>query len=208
MPKSRQLPTLALVAVLLGACSAPVSSPTAGTSGSGLAVPTQTPIVSLPAASASEQPSPTTQATFSAMPGLSFDATQGWADRFEFTCQTGLFPPNRNDELLVALCTRQSPADNAKLDLTIQYWPNNTVLAISTAVQPITGGSAVRSEFRTAFLQWASGLPYAGADAGAVLDWLLANEDCKTGCTLQDAGVSWTRTTATGLDAVSAFVPE
>lgn len=208
MSLSRQLPTLVLLVALLGACSAPVSSPTAGTSVSGVALPTQTPVVSLPAASASEQPSPSAQTAFPSMPGLSFDATQGWANRFQFTCQTGLFPPNRNDELLVALCTRQSPGDNAKVDLTIQYWPNDTVLAISTAVQPITGGSTVRGEFRTAFLQWASGLPYGGADPGAVLDWLLANEDCKTGCTLQDASVSWTRTTATGLDAVSAFVPE
>jgi hypothetical protein len=141
------------------------------------------------------------------MPGLSFDATQAWADSFEFTCQTGLFPPNRNDELLIALCTRQSPADNAKLDLTIQYWPNNTVLAMSAAVQPITGGSAVKSDFRASFLQWASGLPYAGADAGKVLDWLLSKDSCAAGCAFQDGAVNWTRTTATGLDAVSAFVP-
>jgi hypothetical protein len=141
------------------------------------------------------------------MPGLSFDAAQAWALRFKFTCQTGLFPPNRNDDLLVALCTRQSPADNAKLDLTIQYWPNNTVLAVSAAIQPITVGSAMKASLRTAFMNWASELPYAGADGGKVLDWLLSGQDCSSGCAFTDGRVSWTRTSTADLDAVSAFVP-
>jgi hypothetical protein len=142
------------------------------------------------------------------MPGLSFEAAQAWAQGFGFTCQAGLFPPSRNDELLVALCTRQSVSDNAKLDLTIQYWPNNTVLAMSAALQPITSGSDVKADLPTAFMRWASDLPYAGADAGTVLDWLLAKEDCSTGCALSDGDVNWTRTSTAGLDAVSAFVSE
>lgn len=131
----------------------------------------------------------------------------GWAQDFGFTCQTGLFPPSRTDDLVVALCTRQSAADNAKLNLTIQYWPSNTVLAVSAAVQPIASGSDVGAGFRTSFMQWASQLPYEGADSGAILDWLQADEDCSTGCALEVGGVSWTRTSVEGLDAVSAFVP-
>jgi hypothetical protein len=207
MPTSSRAPALLVLATLLAACSAPVTSQTAGTSASEPAVlsPTAGPTTS--AAPFSQEPAATPQGTFPAMPGLSFDAAQQWAKSFQFTCQSGLFPPNRDDELLVALCTRQSAPDNATLDLTIQYWPNNSVLAVSAAVQPITPGSPVKADLRTAFVRWASELPYAGADAGKVLDWLLAKEDCSTGCALTDGDVNWTRTSTADLDAVSAFVP-
>ena len=207
MPRTSRAPAFLVLATLLGACSTSLNSPTAGTSASAVAVPTPTAAATTSAGSSGQEPSSTPQATFPALPGLSFDAAQAWAASFEFTCQSGLFPPNRNDELLVALCTRQSAADNAKLDLTIQYWPNNSVLAVSAAVQPITPGSQVKPDLRTAFLRWASELPYAGADGGKVLDWLLSKEDCSAGCALADGDVSWTRTSATELDAVSAFVP-
>jgi len=207
MSTSRRAPALFLLATLLGACSTPVTSQTVGTSASGAGELTPTAAGTTTTAPLSQEPAATPQGTFPAMPGLTFDAAQAWAKSFQFTCQSGLFPPNRDDELLVALCTRQSAPDNATLDLTIQYWPNNSVLAVSAAVQPITPGSPVKADLRTAFVRWASELPYAGADGGKVLDWLLAKEDCSTGCALTDGDVNWTRTATADLDAVSAFVP-
>jgi hypothetical protein len=207
MPIARRAPTLLVLALLLAGCYVPVSERSLQASAPGAPVLTPTAIPSESAASPAVQPSPTPRASFPAMPGLSFDAAQAWAKSFELTCQTGLFPPNRDDELLVALCTRQSAADNAKLDLTIQYWPNNSVLAVSAAVQPITSGAHVKDDLRTEFMRWASQLPYAGADGGKVRDWLLASADCAAGCALTDGDVSWTRTSTADLDAVSAFVP-
>jgi hypothetical protein len=152
-------------------------------------------------------PSQTAAPSFAAIPGLSFDVAQAWAEGFGLDCQTGLFPPNRTDDLVIALCQRQSAADNARVDLTIQYWPNNTVLAVSEAVQPISGGD-VSSNFRIAFLNWASGLSYSRADSGAALDWLLAKQDCSSGCSERFGPVSWTHTTAGSVEAVSSFVGE
>lgn len=195
-----------LISWALAACSAPVTSRSAATSAS-LGLPTST-VAGSPAGSAAGADSATPQPNFAAMPGLTFDATLAWAQSFNFTCQSGLVPPSRDDQLLVALCARQSPADNATLDLTIHYWPNNTVLAASAAAQPITSGSKIAGDFRIAWLQWVSGLPYGGADAGAVLDWLLSDQDCSGGCTLDVGRVSWTRSTTAGVEAVSAFVPE
>ena len=93
------------------------------------------------------------------------------------------------------------------MDLTIQYWPNNAVLAVSAAIQPIASGSQASSQIRTAFQRWASELPYENANPGKVLSWLRSGEDCSAGCAMKVQGVHWTRTTAQGLDAVSAFVP-
>jgi hypothetical protein len=205
MPTRCRLPSLLLTAALLAACSAPLNSPSAVTSASVPALPTLAQATPEPFGSA--QPPATAQAAFPAIPGMSFDAARAWAEGFGFTCQEGLFPPNRSDALLAALCTRQAPSDNARMDLTIQYWPNNTVLAMSAALQPITTGSEPGAPVRTAFQRWASELPYAGADSGTVLDWLQSGEDCSAGCALKVGGVSWTRTSTKGLDAVSAFVP-
>jgi len=140
------------------------------------------------------------------MPGLSYEAARSWAEDFGFACQEGLFPPNRSDELLAAVCTRQVSAQNAKMDLTIQYWPNNTVLAMSAAVQPITIGSEPSHSIITEFFRWASQLPYAKANPAAILKWLQAPDDCAAGCPMKVKGVRWTHTSRDGLDAVSAFV--
>ncbi|HET7142363.1 MAG TPA: hypothetical protein VFJ03_07775 [Candidatus Limnocylindria bacterium] len=189
---------------LLAACSTPVSSSPALPSASQAltSVPQPTPSA---AATGSSEPSAT--ASFTSLPGLSFDAALAWAEGFSLTCQTGLFPPNRNDQLVIALCQRQSPSDNAQTDLTIQYWPNNTVLAVSASTQPING-QEIASDFRIAWLQWMSGLPYAGADADATLDWLLSEAGCSDGCTKQFGSVSWARSVTAKAEAVSAFVPE
>jgi len=168
------------------------------------------PVPSIPLATASTAGTsqhPTPSASFAALPGLSFDAAQAWAQGFSMECQTGLIPPNGRPQLVIALCRRQSASDNAQIDLTIQYWPNNTVLAVSAAVQPISGGS-VSDEFGVAFSQWMSRLPYAGADANATLDWLLSDDDCSAGCAKDFGSVSWTRTVSRKVDAVSAFVPD
>jgi hypothetical protein len=160
-----------------------------------------------PSAAASGSTEPTAGPSFASMPGLSFDAALAWAEGFSLTCQTGLFPPNRNDQLVIALCRRQSPSDNAQVDLTIQYWPDNTVIAVSAAAQPISSGT-VATDFRIAWLRWIAGLPYAGADANATLDWLLGDADCSVGCTKDFGSVSWTHSVAAQVEAVSAFTPE
>ncbi len=196
MPSGRRAPVVFVIAVLLVACSGPASSGTSGTSASVTVLPTPTPS-SIPLPSGG---------SFPAMPGLTYDAALAWAKDFGFACQEGLFPPNRSDELLAAVCTRQVPADNAKLDLTIQYWPNDTVLAMSAAIQPITLGSDVSSLGRNQFFRWASKLPYADAKPSVVLDWLHGPDDCAAGCPMRVKGVHWTRTSRASLDAVSAFV--
>ena len=205
MPTSSRILFVLVVAAFLAACYVPVNNSTAVTSASEAPLPTL--VASTPPASVSAQPSASGAAAFPAIPGLTFDATRTWAEDFDFACQEGLSPPNRSDALLAAVCTRQSASDNAKMDLTIQYWPNNAVLAVSAAIQPIASGSQASSQIRTAFQRWASELPYENANPGKVLSWLRSGEDCSAGCAMKAQGVHWTRTTAQGLDAVSAFVP-
>jgi hypothetical protein len=199
MPTRRRTPTFLVLAALLAACGAPVLSPTAGTSASVVALPTPT--------LGPGTPAPSGGGTFPAMPGLTYDAARSWAEEFSFECQEGLFPPNRSDELLAAVCTREVTAENAKMDLTIQYWPNNTVLAMSAAIQPITIGSEASDSIITEFFRWASQLPYAKANPAAILKWLQQLGECPAGCPMKVKGVRWTRTNKAGLHAVSAFVP-
>ena len=198
MPSSRHAPPLLLVAALLVACSAPVSTPTASTSASLAVQPTPTP---------QSTAQPPGEGGFPAIPGLSYEAARSWAEDFGFECQEGLFPPNRSDELLAAVCTRRVAADDAKLDLTIQYWPNNTVLAMSAAIQPITIGTQASAGITRQFFKWASQLPYARANPATVLKWLQSPDECASGCAMKVKGVRWTRTSRAGLHAVSAFVP-
>ena len=203
MSRPLRRPAVVALAAFLAACSAPVSSSPAAPSAS-------IPVPSIPLATASiaaTSQKPTPAASFAAMPGMSFDAAIAWAQGFSMECQTGLIPPNGNLQLVIALCRRQSASDNAQVDLTIQYWPNNTVLAVSAAAQPISGG-IVSDDFGVAFSQWMSRLPYAGADANATLDWLLSDDACSAGCTRDFGSVSWTHTVSGKVDAVSAFVPE